>query len=82
VTANPVCHVTEVSSNEPINGLGDGDTAPDWIVPGGLTVNLRAERAGGGNGRIYTLTVACQDNAGNIATKAMTVSVPKSQGQK
>jgi len=82
VTSNPVCRVTQVSSNEPINGLGDADTAADWIVPGGLTVNLRAERAGEGNGRIYTLTVACQDNAGNIATKGMTVSVPKSQGEK
>ena len=31
------CHgrhggVLTVTSNEPINGLGDGDTAPDWQV--------------------------------------------------
>jgi len=81
VTPVPACRISDVRSNEPINGLGDGDTAPDWSVSGELTVNLRAERAGGGTGRIYTVTVTCQDNAGNIATKATTVGVPKSQGK-
>jgi hypothetical protein len=71
-----------VNSNEPTNGLGDGDTAPDWVVSSELTAQLRAERAGKGNGRIYSLSVACQDTIGNTATTTVTVSVPKSQGQK
>ena len=77
----PFCKVISVSSNEPDNGLGDGDTAPDWEIMG-ATVNLRAERAGNGAaGRVYTLTVECTDPAGDSATKDVTVTVPHDQGK-
>jgi parallel beta-helix repeat protein len=79
-TAPPVCQLTAVTSNEPVNGTGDGDTAPDWLIAGGLTANLRAERSGNGTGRVYTLTVDCTDAAGNGATGTATVTVPHSQG--
>jgi hypothetical protein len=78
----PVCAVTGISSNEPQNGLGDGDTPNDWSITGPLSVQLRAERAGGGNGRIYTIQVRCTDSSGNAATFATTVTVAKSQGNK
>jgi hypothetical protein len=71
-----------VSSNEPDNGLGDGDTANDWVITGPMTVQLRAERAGNGTGRVYTITVRCTDAAGNSSERTVTVSVPKSQGKK
>lgn len=74
--------IVNVTSSEPDNGLGDGDTANDIQVTGDLTVNLRAERAGGGNGRTYTITVEASDDAGNTTTKTCTVFVPKSQGKK
>lgn len=77
----PTCNITSVSSNEPINGLGDGATAPDWEITGALTVNLRAERAGTGNGRLYTLAVRCVDDSANSATATVDVTVPHSQGQ-
>ena len=70
------------TSNEPDNGLGDGDTANDIEITGALTLNLRAERSGTGNGRIYTITVEAKDAVGNATTKTVTVSVPKSQGGK
>lgn len=70
-----------VTSNEPDNGLGDGDTANDIEITGNLTVNLRAERSGNGNGRIYTITVEAKDAAGNASTKTVTVLVPKNQGK-
>jgi hypothetical protein len=72
----PVCKVTAVTSNEPPNGTGDGDTSPDWEITGPLTVNLRAERAGNGSRRVYTLTVDCQDATGNQAQGTTTVTVP------
>ena len=71
-----------VTSNEPINGLGDGDTAPDWEVVDDHHVRLRAERSGKGNGRIYTITITCKDNAGNTIVRTVTVTVPKSQSGK
>jgi len=74
--------IINVTSSEPDNGLGDGDTAGDVVITGPLSVNLRAERGGGGNGRTYTITVEARDAAGNATTKTCTVVVPKSQGGK
>ncbi|HWS90156.1 MAG TPA: HYR domain-containing protein [Pyrinomonadaceae bacterium] len=73
------CTLT-VTSNEPVNGLGDGDTAPDWEVLDAHHVRLRAERSGKGTGRTYTITVTCTDAAGNTVARTATVRVPKSQG--
>jgi hypothetical protein len=78
VSTSVSCHIVSVSSNEPVNGTGDGNTAPDWTFSG-LTAQLRAERAGNGNGRRYTVTVTCTDTAGNASTATAVVSVPKSQ---
>ncbi len=72
------CLIVDVASNEPVNGLGDGDMTPDWQVTGPLTLLLRAERAGMGAGRVYTVTLACTDAAGNTTTSTVTVTVPKS----
>jgi uncharacterized delta-60 repeat protein len=71
-----------VASNEPVNGTGDGDTAPDWQILDQHHLRLRAERAGNGNGRIYTVTITCQDTAGAASNQTVTVRVPKSQGKK
>jgi hypothetical protein len=79
--AAPTCKIIGVSSNEPINGPGDGNTAPDWVITGALTVDLRSERSGTGTGRVYLVQVQCTDSSGNSATKAVSVSVPKSQGK-
>jgi soluble cytochrome b562 len=73
--------IVSVTSNEPVDGLGDGDTAPDWLITGLLTLNLRAERSGTGTGRIYTITIECRDAAGNKATGIVTVRVPHDQGK-
>ena len=70
-----------VTSNEPVNGTGDGNTSPDWIVIDDHRVQLRAERSGNGNGRIYTITVTCSDQFGNVGTNSTTVIVPHDMGQ-
>ena len=74
------CEIESVTSNEPDNGLGDGDTSPDWDITDDLTVDLRAERSGTGSGRIYTITVACTDESGNSSTDTAEVSVPHDNG--
>jgi len=69
------CQITNITSNEPIEGTGDGDTSPDWEFVDEHHVRLRAESAGGSNGRIYTITVTCTDAAGNVTTKTVEVHV-------
>jgi predicted extracellular nuclease len=69
------CVVTGVSSNEPANGVGDGNTTTDWSIDGPLSVSLRAERSGTGSGRIYTIVVTCTDVAGNTSAASATVAV-------
>jgi Chondroitinase B/HYR domain len=69
--------IVSVSSSDPVNAGGDGNTASDWEVTGDLTVNLRAERAGPGTGRTYTITIESRDAAGNTATATVTVVVPR-----
>src|SRR6185503_10328450 len=71
------CRIVSVASNEPVDGASDGDTAPDWEITGPLTVKLRGERSGQGNGRVYTITVECTDAAGNRSTSTVTVTVPR-----
>ena len=73
--------IIDVTSSEPDNGLGDGDTGGDIVITGALSVNLRAERSGRGNGRTYTITVEARDAAGNASTKTCTVVVPKSRAR-
>lgn len=76
------CRITSVTSNEPVNALGDGNTEPDWRLTGDLTVELRAERSGTGTGRVYTITVQCTDASGNAsAMREVTVTVPHDQGK-
>lgn len=75
----PVFQILAVSSNEPTEGLGDGDTPVDWEVTGAMTLNVRAERSGSGSGRVYTITVRCVDASGNESLKSVSVTVPKSQ---
>lgn len=76
--------VVTAASNEPEDGLGDGDTSPDMVISGiGLgprTIQLRAERSGTGKGRVYTITATATDLAGNTATATATCTVPLSQG--
>jgi hypothetical protein len=69
--------VTEVTQDEPVNGLGDGDTSPDAVIQG-AGVLLRAERAGSGNGRVYRVSFTADDGQGGVCDGAVEIGVPKS----
>jgi len=72
--------VLTVSSNEPLNGAGDGNTSSDWQVIDAHQVLLRAERAGNGGGRIYTINITCtNDTNKQSSTKTLMVVVPHDQ---
>jgi hypothetical protein len=72
--------ILSVTQDEPIDGLGDGDTAPDAVIQGG-SVLLRAERAGNRNGRVYRVMFEASDGAGGTCTGAVNVCVPHSKGR-
>jgi hypothetical protein len=67
--------VTGVTQDEPVQGLGDGDSSPDAVLQGD-TALLRAERAGNGNGRVYRVSFMADDGHGGQCTGAVTVCVP------
>jgi hypothetical protein len=75
------CSIT-VTSDEPENGTGDGDLAPDWDILNDHHIKLRAERAGNGDGRIYSVKVNCTDAHGNTASGTRIVLVPKNMSSK
>jgi hypothetical protein len=64
-----------VASNELQDGVGDGNTAVDWVIVNPTLVRLRAEQAGTGTGRVYTVTVTCSDPSGNASTQSATVRI-------
>jgi hypothetical protein len=72
---DPSSFTLGVTSNEPDSGTGPGDLPGD-IVLTGLTIQLRAERADNGTGRIYTITGSVRDFAGNLGTCGVTCKVP------
>lgn len=74
------CKIKSVASSEPSRGQGKKDTGPDWAITGNLSVKLRAERYGNGDGRTYTITVECSDTSTNTVTRDVIVTVPHDQG--
>ena len=78
---NPVVRLVSITSNEPDNGTGDGDTVND--IQGAMfgtddrEFQLRSERSGHGSGRVYTVTYEVTDTSGNVSLQTATVSVPK-----
>jgi uncharacterized repeat protein (TIGR01451 family) len=63
-----------ITSNQAVNGHGDGNTSPDWIVIDAHHVQVRGERSNGDT-RIYTIMVSAADSAGNASSRNATVSV-------
>jgi hypothetical protein len=68
--------VVEVRSDEPEDHNGDGRTVDDIWVMCPNTVKLRAERAGGGDGRVYTIVYRIVGENGVPAEASARVFVP------
>jgi PKD repeat protein len=76
---SPAITLVSVTSNEPDNGKGDGNTTNDIVIVNDFVLDLRAERSGAGSGRIYTITYQATDVSGNSATTSVTIDVPHNQ---
>ena len=73
--------IKSIFQDEPINGLGDGDTCPDASGVGTSTAHLRAERAGMGDGRVYHIRFTADDGQVHTCSGEVTVCVPHDQGR-
>ena len=82
--AQPTVKLVSITSNEPANSTGDGNTSPDiagaTLGTDDRAFQLRAERKGNGQGRVYTVTYSAQDASGNTAQQMATVTVAHDQG--
>ncbi len=78
--AAPIVKLLSITSNEPDNGLGDGDKPGDIdsaaFGTDDRSFELRNERGGVGTGRIYTITYESRDHSGNATVRQATVTVP------
>ena len=74
--------ITQVTSDEQEDAPGDGDgnTVNDIVIAGDCkSVQLRCERQGSGNGRVYTIHLSVDAGNGNIGAATCLITVPKSQ---
>jgi hypothetical protein len=72
--------VLSVTQDEPVNGLGDGDTSPDAVIQADQVL-IRAERSGLGNGRVYQVSFRATDRSGESCTGTVGVCVPHDRSQ-
>jgi len=77
--------ITRITSDESEDdkllkgGLGDGDTCNDIVLTGPTSADLRVERTGGGDGRVYTVFFEVSDASGNVTSSSCKVGVPHDQ---
>lgn len=75
--------IDRAASDEPENSTGDGNTEDDIVlVDDCRALELRAERRGSSNGRVYTAELIVSDSSGNESREEIEVAnVPKSRSK-
>ena len=77
--------VRVTSDERPEADEGDGQFSPDVVITGtgvNRVVRVRAERVGGGDGRVYLITITAIDQHNNASQKVLRVDVPRNQSKK
>ncbi|HUQ33742.1 MAG TPA: alpha/beta hydrolase [Pyrinomonadaceae bacterium] len=69
--------ITRITQDEATDGTGDSDACPDAHGVGASIAQLRAERSGNGNGRVYTIYFTASDGHGGVTQGNVKVNVPK-----
>jgi hypothetical protein len=77
--------ITGIAQDEPVEGLGDGNTCPDGLGVGTDVASVRAERSGTkkvpGDGRVYHISFTAEDGQGGECSGTVSVCVPHDQGR-
>jgi hypothetical protein len=68
--------IDSIHQDEPVNDAGDGNTSPDGRGVGSDTAEVRAERAGPGNGRVYHIAFTAYDGCDGYCSGEIEVGVP------
>jgi hypothetical protein len=71
--------VDAITQDEPVNSTGDGSTSPDGAGIGSGMAQVRAERDGSGNGRVYAVSYTARDGRGGQCQGALRIAVSLSQ---
>jgi hypothetical protein len=81
---NPVVQLAAIESDEPDDGTGDGATTNDIqgaaLGTDDREFDLRGERQGNGDGRVYSVTYQASDASDNTTDETDVVTVPKNKG--
>jgi predicted extracellular nuclease len=67
--------IDSIFQDEPVNADDDGNTAPDGDGIGTSIAQVRAERSGEGDGRVYHITFTATDAVGNSTSGEVIVTV-------
>jgi hypothetical protein len=78
----PIVKVSVFSDESDVDSANGGVASPDAIAWAAGTLQLRAERRGNGDGRVYLILVTATDAAGNVGYGCCAVTVPHSQSAK
>ena len=68
--------IDSIFQDEPIDGLGNGDQSPDGAGIGTNSAQVRAERSGEDNGRVYHIEFTAEDILGATCSSEVIVDVP------
>lgn len=71
--------IIDIYSDEPDNSTGDGNTTNDIVIVDNHTFQVRAERKGNSNGRVYGIRFEVSDSSGNTVETTAFVHVPHDQ---
>jgi hypothetical protein len=71
--------ITGITQDEPVNDKGDGNTETDGAGVGTSAAQVRAERSGLNDGRVYVINFTAQDGKGGSCSGAVLVGVPHDQ---
>ncbi|MGD2205466.1 MAG: PKD domain-containing protein [Anaerolineae bacterium] len=67
--------IDNIYQDEPVDGEGDGSHVPDGRGVGTSVAEVRAERQGGGDGRVYHIYFSADDGHGGTCTGEVLVGV-------
>lgn len=73
--------IDRIYQDEPVSGRGDGNTSPDGLGVAATSAQIRAERSGHGNGRVYHIAFIAENGQGGACFGEVLVGVPHNRGR-